>query len=209
MYWYISEPKLQLLKSRSLGLTLRDLVIRLGFPGVGGAEASLHFTHELQRDVQHVERSARVAPDIRPFEDLPDDASPDKFWFDCTAARLIDSEAFWVAGRKGSSALLLVGSSANALGGSLREDGRISPTADPLGACRAVFEGSERASPVESSFALRYVWGQVMATIPEGTLAMPRVEGLAVFGGTFRFEGTDPSLPQRLVLGSPVYVKQV
>jgi hypothetical protein len=209
MYWYVSKPKLQMLKSRSLGMALRNLVIKLGYPGIAGAEVSLDFTDEIQRDVQNLERSVRSAAGIKPFDLLPDHESPDKFWFDCQAARLVDSDAFWVAGRKGSSAVLLVGSSANAIGSPPREDGRISPSMDPLGACRAAFEDSERVGPVDSSVALSYVWNEVMGTLPQGTLAVPKVEGLAVFGGTYRLDATDPSFPQRLVLGSPVYVKQV
>lgn len=210
-YWYISGSKVEMLKSRSFRLALKSVVIKLGFPGVGGGEVSFALTDEIKRDAQELERKARSAAEIKPFDLLGDSESPDKFWFDCQAARLVDSDAFWVAGRKGASALLLVGSSSNAISGPPVQNGRISPSMDPLGACRAAFEGTAKAGPVEASVALTYAWDEVMATLPEGTLAIPRVEGLAVFAGTFRLEGsrtTDASLPHRLVLGSPIYVKQ-
>lgn len=205
VYWYVSTRKVQMLKGYSRFSNLMNLSITLKTMWLE-VSASYQVDDKLERDVKNVER--KLGSNAEAFETLGNNEPPVVFSFAAEAARIVDADAFWMASKKNESALLLVGSASNAIGGPTKT-GEISPSADPLGACKVAFQGGESASPMSVSSSLRYVWDTVMGT-SEDMISWPRVEGLAVFAGIFNVEGsvTGSAVPARLVLGSPVFVRQ-
>lgn len=128
---------------------------------------------------------------------------------------MIDAGAYWVAVERNGTALLLVGSPANAIGGVPAPAGRLSPSVDPLAAARAAFEDSSEKTtlPMPLPARLSYIWQTVSEPLIEGGLGGPRIQGLAVFAGMFK---SDPSSLHsrageglaRIVVGSPIYIRQ-
>jgi len=205
LYWYVSPKKVEMLKGYSRFSNLKDLSITLNAMWLE-VSASFQVDDKLETDVKNVER--KVGPNAEAFERLANNEPPVVFSFAAEAARMLDAGAFWMASKKNESALLLVGSASNAIGGP-DKTGAISPSADPLGACKVAFQGGESTSPMSVSSSLTYVWNTVMRT-SEGAISLPRVEGLAVFAGIFKVEGsmTGVAVPARLILGSPVFIRQ-
>jgi hypothetical protein len=205
VYWYVSAKKVEMLKGYSRFSNLKNLSVTLNAMWLE-VSASYQVDDKLERDVKKVEE--KLKPNAEAFEKLGNNESPVVFSFAADAARMVDAGAFWMASRKNESALLLVGSPSNAIGGPA-STGAISPSADPLGACKVAFQGGESTLPMSVSSSLTYVWDTVMRT-SEGIMSWPRVEGLAVFAGIFKVEGstTGAAVPARLILGSPVFVRQ-
>lgn len=205
VYWYVSAKKIEMLKGYSRLSNLKNLSITLNAMWLE-VSASYQADDKLEGDVKNVEQ--KLGPDAVAFEKLGSNESPVVFSFAAEAARMVDGGAFWMASKKNESALLLVGSSSNAIGGPAKT-GAISPSADPLGACKVAFQGGESTWPISVSSSLTYAWDTVMRT-SEGIVSWPRVEGLAVFAGIFKVEASLASgaVPARLILGSPVFVRQ-
>lgn len=214
LYWYISSAKVRMLKDSLPKSRLKDLSVKLKalWFEVGG---SFKFDDSLVRDLKRIEKTLESEREIKEFQSLSDHESPAIFSFEGEAARMIDSGAYWVAVERNGTALLLVGSPANAIAGVPASAGRLSPSVDPLGAARAAFQDSSEKSPLPAPLPalLSYVWKTVSEPVIEGGLARPEIQGLAVFAGMFK---SDPSSPHRIggeslariVVGSPIYIRQ-
>jgi hypothetical protein len=214
LYWYISRTKVQMLQDSLQKLPLRDMSLKLKafWLEVGG---SFGFDDSLVRDLKRVEKKLEYELEIKEFQSLSDRESPTIFSFEGEAARMVDSGAYWVAVERNSTALLLVGSPANAIGGVPAPAGRLSATVDPLAAARAAFEDSSEKTtlPMPLPAVLSYIWQTVSEPLVQGGLGGPRIQGIAVFAGMFK---SDPTFLHgigeeglaRIVVGSPIYIRQ-
>jgi hypothetical protein len=125
----------------------------------------------------------------------------------------VDVGAHWVALEKADSALLLVGAASNATGVTPRQDGQISPSADPIGNIKAMFVGSGEQEKMSLSHSLSYVWKTVRETDSD-SLIRPEIERFGVFGGMapaseWLAEEEGLGKIRFIVVGSSVYIKQV
>jgi hypothetical protein len=114
-----------------------------------------------------------------------------------------------------STALLLVGSSSNAIGTPPKEVPKISPSMDPIGAVNSAF-ASQTAFSGEAfvSTSCSYTWTAIAEPVRAVWNQLPRVEGIAVYGGSvpcdaaqMRNSGFDRV--QQIVVGSPLFVRQL
>lgn len=213
VYWYISDAKVQMLRDSLPKVPLKDLSLKLKalWLEVGG---SFKFDKSLVRDLKRIEKTLESEQRIKEFHSLSDRESPAIFSFEGEGARMIDGGAYWVAVERKGTALLLVGSPANAITGAPGPAGRLSPSADPLAAARAAFQDSSENETVSASLPalLGYIWQTVSEPLIEG-LAQPKIQGLAVFAGMFK---SDPTTLHgfggeglaRIVVGSPIYIRQ-
>ncbi len=122
---------------------------------------------------------------------------------------MLSPDALWIATYKQNSALLLVGAPRNLAGQSQLKEGVFSPSLNPVWSVKALAEGKQ---PLVS--ALTYAWRRVMEDAISTGVHFPKIEGLAVFAGLFPSNG--PLLKDitgwdidTIVLGSPIYVRQV
>lgn len=211
MYWYVSKSKVQTLiqagpwdraKLRKLKLGPFEIEGEMGDWSALSAQAEKICSDIDERD--EMTSPDRLCSGVRvPF-----------FRFSGEAARCLDHSAFWVALEDRGVAVLLVGSQSH-LAGTLRGTGGKppSPSADPIGSAREAFDRPERYSG-RLSGNLSYVWQHVFASGGGGAGVLPRVEGAALFAGLFE---TDPFQMERagcarlskLVLGSPIYIRQI
>jgi hypothetical protein len=214
VYWYISGSKVRMLRDGLPKSHLKDLSVKLKalWFEVGG---SFKVNDSLMGDLKRIEKRLKSEPGMKEFQSLSDDESSAIFSFEGEAARLVDSGAYWVAVERDGTALLLVGSDTNAIGGIPASSGRLSPSVDPIAAARAVFqESSERAplpAPLPALFG--YIWQTVSEPLTEGGLARPKIQGLAVFAGMFKSDptslrGVGGKSLARIVVGSPIYIRQ-
>lgn len=214
LYWYISSAKVRMLKDGLPKSRLKDLTVKLKalWFEVGG---SFEFDDSLVRDLKRLEKALESEREIKEFQSLSDHESPAIFSFEGEAARIIDGGAYWVATERNGTALLLVGSPANAIAGVPAPAGRLSPSVDPLGAARAAFQDSSEKSPLPAPLPglLSYIWQTVSEPLIEGGLARPKIQGLAVFAGMFKSDptslrGAGGKSVARIVVGSPIYIRQ-
>lgn len=122
---------------------------------------------------------------------------------------MLTTDALWIATYKQNFALLLVGAPRNPAGQSQLKKGAFSPSVNPVGSVKALAEGKQ---PFVG--ALTYAWRRVMEDAISAGAHFPKIEGLAVFAGFFPSNG--PLLKDitgwdvdTIVLGSPIYVRQV
>jgi hypothetical protein len=214
LYWYISNAKVRMLQDSLQKLPLRDISLKLKafWLEVGG---SFGFCDSLVRDLKRIEKKIESELEIKEFQSLSDREAPAIFSFEGEAARMVDAGAYWVAAERNGTALLLVGSPANAIGGAPASAGRLSPSADPIAAAKAAFQdSSEKVTlPMPLPALLSYIWQTVSEPLIEGGLGRPRIEGLAVFAGMFKSDptslhGTGGEGLARIVVGSPIYIRQ-
>ena len=218
-YWYISITKVQVLKEGlaksfrsyldSVSVTLKTLWFEVGASLKKPQEGALG---DLIADLKRIEKALKAEGDVKDFQSLSDGKPPVLFSFRGEATRMIDQGAYWVALERRPSALLLVGSASNAIGVAPRMDGQISPSADPMGAIKAMFVGSGEHGIMGSSDTMSYVWSTVWES-DSGSLIRPEIEGLGVFGGMVQASKSLASRDgqggiERIVVGSPVYIRQ-
>lgn len=206
IYWYISRPKVEFLKGRGWSLDEISVGLKALWFEAG---AKLHADAGLVRDLEKVKRALESRHQIPEFRSISPGNAPDIFSFKGEAARMISQGGFWAAMATGDSALLLAGSAANVIGGGTAEGG-FPFTNDPVGAVRTLLEGSP-----QDQWMLSKAWQTVMeGPFKAQSLARPRVEGLGLFAGMFtvdKSETAGTSFPdvRRIVVGSPLYIKQV
>ena len=207
IYWYISAEKIQSLKKAGAKWDKFSFKFNLKFLEIDTAVA---LDSDLQRDLNAVKKNLAKDSSIVSFESLAPGKEPSIFSFEGEGGRLRTPEALWIAIQKRNSALLLVGAPRNLAGQSQLKEGQLSPSLDPIGAVKAAAEGKQILTLVP---ALSYAWREVMQDAIFGGVHFPRVEGLAVFAGLFH---SDTALFQnaksrvdRIVLGSPIYVRQI
>jgi hypothetical protein len=214
LYWYISGAKIRMLKDNLRKSPLKDLSVKLKalWFEVGG---SFKFDDSLVRDLKRIEKTLESEQEIKEFQFLSDLESSAIFSFEGEAARMIDRDAYWVAVERNGTALLLVGSSANAIAGVPASSGRLSPSVDPLAAARAAFQDSSEKAPLPAPLPalLGYIRQTVSEPLTEGGLARPKIQGLAVFAGMFKSDptslrGVGGKSLARIVVGSPIYIRQ-
>jgi hypothetical protein len=206
IYWYISADKIKSLKeSRTLWDKLA-LRLKLKFLEI---ETGVSFDNSLQKDLKKVEKELKQDPRTLPFQELTTGSEGRILSFEGEGSRLLTPEALWIATYKENFALLLVGAPRNPAGQSQLKEGVFSPSLDPVWSVKALAEGEQPLVP-----ALTSAWCRVMQDAVSMGAHFPKIEGLAVFAGLFPSDG--PLLKDitgrdidTIVLGSPIYVRQV
>lgn len=206
VYWYISADKIRMLKGAKARSTWKQLSLKLKL-SLLEVETEVAFHASLVRDLNSLKKELARDQNIIRFQDLKAGGEGGIFSFEGEATRLLTSEALWIATESMNSALLLVGAPRNAGGESHLKEGFLSPSLDPVGAVKALAQGKQRPTLVE---ALSFAWQEVMRDVISGGSHFPRVEGLAIFAGSFELDRTFVNRPtiDRIVLGSPIYVRQ-
>ena len=214
MFWYVSDDKLRTIVERRGWLDRLKPTLALGPPGVGVQfEVEPRSQTSLQRMVEKAERKIARDGGATSMATAVAGPPPKLFTFNGAAGRLVDQGVFWVAGVHDESAFLLAGSVANAIGTSVRDEGRLSPTADPVGAIRELFRTLGPSGLYRR--AASYIWETIVeATADSGGLdAAPRVAGVAVYAGRTPLESYAPRQESGtsllLFIGSPLFVEQV
>jgi hypothetical protein len=214
-YWYISRAKIEYLRE-SLELSqrrwLKDLSIKLKSP-FAEASAALNLDSSFLQQTERIAERLSNDPKTAVFPNFSQCYLTPFFSFTGHAQRSVDSGAYWIALLEGETALLLAGSISNALGAP-PEKSAISPSVDPLGAVNLAF--AEARTPEEGATVgsrCGYVWQALVEPVWRDWRALPIVEGIAVYGGLFSgdiacLDDDKPEKISRIVVGSPVYVRQ-
>lgn len=212
VYWYISKAKLDLLKDTSqsffAGVTAKvDFRIPFVSGSLSGTDGS-----SLIRDLRRVVKALHSELTIKDYWALDNDEAPVVIGFEGPAVRHLAGEEFWLGMEHNETALLLAGSAGYAVGYPNKTQAQFSPSIDPVAAFLAAFETN--ATNGSQSIALSYAWREIMADTLASGGALPKVEGLAVFARTLaanrkEMRSVDRERIRRLVVGSPLYVRQI
>jgi hypothetical protein len=210
MYWYVSRTKVEALAHAKRGRgPLRSVGLKVKAPVLVEASAELAFDEDLRRDLQRVRKRLDRDPDVRPFDALGEDPGP-VFSFEGRAARALAHNAYLLAFASGATALILVGSRWHVMG-EVRDVPGVtgSSMGDPLGAILEAF--TDTAPDADSLSGLSFAWQAIMREAIPGAV-IPKVHGLALFGGSFpvdrRHTRRADGNVTRIVVGSPIYVEQ-
>jgi hypothetical protein len=206
VYWYISADKVRMLNGAKARSTWKQLSLKLKL-NLLEVETGVAFNESLVRDLNRLKKELAQDHSIIPFQDLKAGAEGGVFSFTGEATRLLTNDALWIGAENQDSALLLVGAPRNAAGESRLKEGFLSPSLDPVGAVKALGRGEQRTTLVA---ALTFVWQEVMRDAFVAGSHFPGVEGLAIFAGGFALERPFENRPtiERIVVGSPIYVRQ-
>ncbi len=212
--WYISRQKVEALR-QSYGASklywLKELSIKLKSP-FAEASASVRPDQSLHDDIEKIRSKLIAESNISSFPNLSDE-SP-FFSFTGRAHRAVDRGAYWIILFADSAALLLGGSASNAIGTPTKETCDISPSLNPIGSVQVAFADERSPEQVESiSSSCSYVWQAIARPVRTEWQTLPLVEGVAVYGGTFparrsQFRRAGFDSIERIVIGSPIYVRQ-
>ena len=219
VYWYISKAKLDVLKE-SAPRFFEGVSVKLGFklPFVSGSLSGSDRS-TLIKDLERVVAKLGSDGHLKNYGEIAPDEAPVMVRFSGPAVRQADDDCFWVASESETTAILLAGSPGYAIGSPAGGAAapHISPSADPVGAIKAAFENVSGVPPVPGmslSSRLSYVWQAIMCDALESGLTLPRVEGVAIFAsslsadrGQLRRVGRERI--RRLVIGTPLYVRQI
>jgi hypothetical protein len=221
VYWYISKAKLDLLRDQAPGfLNGISAKVSFKFPFVGGSLSGTEkskLVDDLKRVISRIESKS-----VKDYAELNDQEAPVFFRFEGAAASHVIDEVYWLAMAGGDTALLLAGSATYVIGAPRGSEVTLSPSVDPIGAVRAVFEKGAGASDPQQfggtsaplSTSLSYAWQELMRDQYESGQVLPRAAGLAIFGTTIRADAgqmrrVGRETLSRIVVGTPIYVKQV
>jgi hypothetical protein len=219
MYLYISEAKVQQLANELAAVPVDlkgKLSVNIGFLQ-GAIEGKAR--EGLLTNLERVIKELRHHEDIISFDDIANKA-PTLLSFKGGMRRLVQDGAFWMALRGSRNALLLAGSAGYALGRPVPPSVTISPSVDPVNAIREAFGADSKsgegmqAGQLSLSSRLSYAWQTVYdASGPEEGV-LPNVEGIALFARSVQADkeqiqaiGREPL--ESLIIGTPIYVKQV
>jgi hypothetical protein len=221
IYWYVSRQKVEALKesyAKQRGSWLRELSLKLKVPFVeAGAKITPSEQQALFDDIEKIADNLFSGLEVPSLTRLQPDESVAFFSFSGHAHRAVDRGAYWIVMAEGKKALLLAGSVSNAIGAPSEDKKEISPSIDPIGAVRRAF-GEETQSLAaitrEIGTDCSYVWQVVARPVRNVWDSLPRVEGIAAFGGIFqgsRAQFNRAGFPKlsNIVIGSPVYVRQI
>jgi hypothetical protein len=217
IYWYISRGKVEALRDADASFSLdwlKDLSFKLKSP-FAEASAALRLDQSLYRTVDRLADNLMKAPETAFFSNLSDAGGVTFFSFAGSAQRHIDAEAYWIALRADETALLLAGSISNAIGGPPKiSQNTISPSVDPIGAVKLAFKETRSLEESQTVGATcSYVWQTIFDPVREAWNTLPQVEGIAVYAGMFpasiaRSSDDSSGAIQKIVVGSPIYVRQ-
>ncbi|NIP26548.1 MAG: hypothetical protein GWN67_19230 [Phycisphaerae bacterium] len=214
IYWYISDAKVEKLQHVATSF-LAKVAAELSFKfplfegKLSGASDS-----SLVSDVKRI--SERLVQDekVESFDVLGGGDTPRLISFSGAGGRYVDKNAFWLVLKGERNALLLAGSPAHAVGREPTADTYVSPSVDPVSALRAAFDGDPSFHGHSLSASLSYAWQEIArgSLLSEG--GVPRVEGLAFFARSVptdqrQLRRVGCSNLENLVIGSPLYVRQV
>ncbi len=219
IYWYVSRPKIEALRDsygRSPVSWLKDLSLTIKAPFVE-VEGTIPLGQTLFREMERIEKNLLKSGEVEPFVSLAD--GPRRsclfFSFNGAARRTVQHGAYWIVMRSGPTALLMVGSTNNAIGTPPKESAEISPSMDPIGAVKLAFPGEptpDAASFVSNSCS--YTWAAIAEPVRDSWDDLPHVEGIATYGERYRtseeqmrsagFEDV-----REIIIGSPIFVRQI
>ncbi len=219
IYWYISRQKIEVLKAdRTSDRTswLKEGALKLKSPFVE-AGVTIQPEHSFFHDVERIGNSLLADINTHTFPDLPPNRAIPFFSFSGHAHRAVDHGAYWVITYEKASALLLAGALSNAIGAPSKDTGQISASIDPIGAIRQAFgesDGAADAANKDVGAKCSYVWQAIAGPVSDAWDALPRVEGIAAYGGAFpcaeeQFRRAGFPGIETIVIGSPIYVRQI
>jgi hypothetical protein len=218
IYWYVSRTKVDAL-AQAYGSSpgfrwLKNVSFKLKIP-FAEAGAALNLDKSLYQNVERIAGNLMAAPETASFPHLSEDRPTPFFSFAGPAHRTVDAGAYWVALFDGTTALLLAGSVSNAIGAPSKDSqDAISPSVDPIGAVQKAFAHDRSTEESESvSRRCNYIWQSIVEPVRANWQALPRVDGIAVFGGVFpvdmaQFGDGGFAMINKIVIGSPVYIRQ-
>jgi hypothetical protein len=215
MYWYASRTKIDALKTdydSSNFAWLRKLSIKFKSPFVeAGAEIGRQggLFEDAKSVVSKLEQKELIIPLIeksllgtKPFVS-----------FIGHAHRTIESGTYWVICEGGGTALLLLGSPAHAVGGTVDTTFNIPISADPLTALKGAF-GDDIHQREEYGHIASLCWVSIAEPVKSHWKRLPKVEGVAVYAGYFpasteMFDSGVFKGINAIAVASPIYIKQV
>jgi hypothetical protein len=217
MYWYVSRQKTEALRDRydrSPGNWLDKLSVTIKAPFVE-AQAAMALDKTLFEEVERIEKNLLKSGAVQEFANIAKAHPTAFFLFNGAAHRTIQQGGYWIAMVSGSTALLLGGSASNAIGAPPKETAEISPSANPIGSFNSVFADQmtdrNRSSISENC---SYVWAAIAEQVRDAWGGLPRVEGIAVYGGRFpasktQMQSSGFERVQEVIVGSPIFVRQL
>lgn len=217
MYLYISEPKIKALDVSSGFSAGIAAELSFKFPFLEGKLSGVN-QNELVGQLEKVVAKLKKSELIPNFDDIIAGEAPMLVSFAGHAGRVVDKNAFWCVMKGKHNGLLLAGSPGYAIGRPPERSANISPSTDPVGALRGVFKetGKLPFPPINSSLSssLSYAWQELVRATFLAEGSMPRVEGIAIFsrsvvGDRRQLRRVNSGGLELLVIGSPLYVKQI
>jgi hypothetical protein len=217
LYLYISKSKVDnIYSSLRRGHPMKSLGLKLKAPFVE-ADANLAFDSDLYKKLRYLRRRLDNDASVLPFHTLGE-VSVSLVSFSGSAAIAVDEGAFWLALAEEATALLLVGSAANMIGGQQltstdpNRGSIFSASLDPVGAMMAAFEGT--VEPKSLAEGLSFGWQRLRRQSGAGGAVLRRVHGLAVFAGSYpanraQMRRAGGGNVASVVVASPIYVEQV
>jgi hypothetical protein len=219
IYWYISRQKLEALKESygtHRGSWLRELSVKLKAPfAEAGATIKLDEGQTLFKDIDGIADNLLRGAEAPAVGSLRAGEAAAFFTFHGCAHRAVERGAYWVVMAEGDKALLLAGSASNAIGAPTTDSQEISPTIDPIAAVQRAFgeEVHSSATTGDVGADCSYVWQAIANPVRKVWEGLPRVQGIATFGGMFlaskgQLRRAGFSTLSYIVIGSPLYIRQ-
>jgi len=216
MYWYVSRQKTEALRDRydrSPGNWLDKLSVTIKAPFVE-AQAAMALDQTLFKEVERIEKRLLESGEVPEFTNIAKAQPTAFFLFNGTAHRTIEHGGYWIAMVSGSTALLLGGSASNVIGAPPKETAEISPSMNPIGSFNSVADQMTEGNRSSISETCSYVWVAIAEPVRDGWVGLPRVEGIAVYGGRFpasktRMQRSGFEGVQEIIVGSPIFVRQL
>lgn len=193
---------------------LSGVTAKLDFklPFVSGGLSGTNTTNNVS-SVERLEKKLRKEYQIPSHDKIPRGSAPVFISFKGRAVRTVQDSEFWIAVDHDHTPLLLGGSAAFALGAKPKEDQRISPSADPVGAfVRAFKESQKAAKDPDVTKAISYIWTTIVSDAFRSHADLPNVEGLAIYATSVRAtrDVADVRRPNvsQIIVGTPLFVRQ-
>jgi hypothetical protein len=216
---YISDSKLDLL-SQDSGKRIRDIVESVGVTlKAPFVEGKIDLVRAQPRRIETLRRVERhITKEMKPpaFSALREGmALPPFISFSLPLARLITRKAFWCAGSESETALLLAGSSHNAIGTAMPLS-EIGVSIDPIGAIAYAAEhgAAELKGQSRLSQSSSFVWQSVYRHNDQDTITLPLMRGLAVTTAVVKSNAAQTRRAKveavsRLVICTPIFIEQI
>jgi len=211
IYWYVSREKLDALQLEfGSGGPFKELSVKLKAPFIE-AKTDVNLDKSLFSDAVKIGNAFRQSATAASA--LSNAGSKPFFWFTGRAYKAVESGVYYVVLKEDPFALILAGSPTNTIGARPQSTSEVSASADPVGRIGKLFE-QQRPDMIgeDIRFSCTYVWATLARKVGDNWGALPKVEGLAVYGAAFPahrghldgFETID-----QLIIGSPIFVQQL
>ena len=217
IYRYLSTAKLEQLLAQDNDF-LSGITAKLDFklPFVSGGLAGTDVTHGIGK-VKSLEKKLRNQFSIPSFDEINPGTAPVFVSFKGPAIiKIYDGTQLWVTVDHPHSPILMAGSASFALGTQTTQKASFSSSADPVGAFERAFEelNEQADGESEASYAVSYIWRDIVRDAFRSHATLPHVEGLAIYATLVLTERTNlaevrRNEVQKIVVGTPLFVRQI